>query len=362
MKKYVGLILFLIVIYGALLASGESARSAFNHFNLARRIGMEGIVCVGVGMLIITGGIDLSIGSVVGFSVALAVTLLQDPGPDGRGGFGWQPLPAMLAVLVTGALIGTLNGVLVTKLKVQAFVVTLCGMFIYRGLTKWITGDQVQGLSGRTSHVPNWDAWTRALYGDREMWGLLRPVNWLLGQIGLEPIGVPVSLVLFAILLVAAGLFLHFSVYGRYFFAIGSNEQAARYSGINTDLYRIAAYAICSACAAFYGILHLMPAQSATPTQDGINLELRAIAGAVLGGCSFRGGEGNILGIIIGTSILVLLPNLSLMRGVPDFMEFIVIGGALLLGAILDETLRQGGRLRLGVILTVIRNVTGIGR
>ncbi|MFL5340856.1 MAG: ABC transporter permease [Gemmataceae bacterium] len=356
MKKYAGLFVFLLIIYATLLAADPAARSAYNHFNLARRVGMEGIVCVGAGLLIITGGIDLSLGSVVGFSVALAVTLMR------RDDYGWQPLPAMLVVILTGGLIGALNGFLVTKVRVQAFVVTLCGMFIYRGLTKWMTGDQVQGLSGQMQHVPAWDAWTRALYSSRDVWGLLKPVNYLLAHAGIEPIAIPVSLVLFLVVVVAAALFLHFSVYGRYFFAIGSNEQAARYSGVNTDLYKILAYVLCSMSAAVYGILHVMQAQSATPTQDGANLELKAIAGAVLGGCSVRGGEGNVIGIVIGTTILVLLPNLSLMLGIPDFMEFIVIGGALLIGAILDESLRSGQRVSPSLVLRVIRAIVSLGR
>src|SRR5262245_34611776 len=232
MKKYVGLFLFMLLIYiGVLLASPWNWDSfASNHFNLARRIGMEGIICIGAGLLIIAGGIDLSLGSVVGFSVALAVTLLQD-----SGRFALKPLPAFLIVLLFGALIGLINGLLVTKVRVQAFVVTLCGMFIYRGLAKWLTGDIVQGLSDRTSHIPNWNGWTKALYSDREVWGLLQPVNWVLKQVGAGPISIPVSLVIFLMLVVAAALFLHFSVYGRYFFAIGSNERAARYSGVNTD-------------------------------------------------------------------------------------------------------------------------------
>jgi ribose transport system permease protein len=356
MKKYLGLFAFLLVIYAVLLAADPAARSAYNHFNLARRVGMEGIVCIGAGLLIITGGIDLSLGSVVGFSVALTVTLLR------REDFAWQPFPAMLVVILIGGFIGLVNGVLVTKVRVQAFVVTLCGMFIYRGLTKWMTGDQVQGLSGQMQHVPSWDAWTRALYSNRDAWGLLKPVNYLLGQFGVEPIAVPVSLILFLFLVLTAAVFLHFSVYGRYFYAIGNNENAARYSGVSTDLYKILAYVLCSGSAAVYGILHVMQAQSATPTQDGANLELKAIAGAVLGGCSVRGGEGNVIGIVIGTTILVLLPNLSLMLEIPDFMEFIVIGSALLLGAILDEALRSRERVSLSLVSRVFHSILSLGK
>ncbi len=135
-------------------------------------------------------------------------------------------------------------------------------------------------------------------------------------------------------------MFFHFSVYGRYVVALGSNEQAARYSGIATHRYRILAYVLCSTLAAFFSILLLMKYNTATPSTTGEFLELYAIAGAVLGGCSLRGGEGTVPGILIGTSILVLLPNLANMWGVPDQLVNTVIGGALLLGAILDEVLR----------------------
>src|SRR5262249_62018170 len=124
------------------------------------------------------------------------------------------------------------------------------------------------------------------------------------------------------------------------------NERAARYSGISTDRYKIFAYVICSTLAAFYGVLSLMKLNAAVPSSDGTFLELYAIAGAVLGGCSLRGGEGNILGVIIGTIILVLLPTLTGMLGIPSELEYTVIGLALLLGAILDEVMRRFGRAR----------------
>jgi ribose transport system permease protein len=133
---------------------------------------------------------------------------------------------------------------------------------------------------------------------------------------------------------------MHLSVYGRYFYAIGSNEKAARYSGIATDRYKILAYVLCSMLASLYGILFLMENNSIKPSTDGSFKELYAIAGAVMGGCSLRGGQGSVIGIVIGTAILTMLPNLANLRGIRSEWQFIVIGGALLLGAILDEWLR----------------------
>src|SRR5262249_10320085 len=129
----------------------------------------------------------------------------------------------------------------------------------------------------------------------------------------------------------------------RYFYAIGSNERAAHYSGVATDRYKLLAYIMCSTLAAFFGILYVMQQNSAQPSDTGNFYELYAIAGAVLGGCSLRGGEVSVFGICIGTTILILLPNLTNMWEISSTLEYTVIGGALLLGAILDEALRRFG-------------------
>jgi ribose transport system permease protein len=159
-----------------------------------------------------------------------------------------------------------------------------------------------------------------------------------------ELLGLKKSIFFLLMLAAVVAVFLHLSIYGRYLYAIGNNERAARYSGIATDRYKLLSYIICSTLAALYGILHLMKYNSAQPTNTGEFQELYAIAGAVLGGCSLRGGEGNVLGVIIGTAILVLLPTLTVMLGFPAELEYIVIGLALLLGAIVDEALRRFGQ------------------
>lgn len=309
MKKLVGLALFLLLLYLLLLASDPGARSAYNHFNLGKRIGLYGVISLGAGCLIITGGIDLSIGSVVGLcATALAMLLTKQQ---------WPPLAAAAAVLALGAAIGLIHGLLVTRLKVQAFVVTLCGLFIYRGIARWLSGDQVQGIQDKARWLKYW------LYESKDVFGL------------------PMSLVIFLILAAIATVFLHFSVYGRYLTAIGSNEQAARFAGIATDRYKVLAYVICSTLAAFFSMMFLMEQNSAQPSSTGNFFELYAIAGAVLGGCSLRGGEGTVLGIMIGTAILWILPNFTKMWNVSSQLEYTVIGSALLVGALLDEFLRR---------------------
>jgi len=317
MKKLLGLTAFLVVLYVAMLAADESARSLSNHLNLGKRTGLYGIISLGAGMLIISGGIDLSIGSVVGFCATIMALLLVH--------LHWHPAAATAAVLATGAAIGLMNGLVVTKLRVQAFVVTLCGLFIYRGAARWLAGDKVQGLGNA---FPEWKYW---LAKSRDLLGL------------------PMSLVIFLALAAVATVFLHFSIHGRYLYAIGSNEQAARYAGVPTDRYRILAYVLCSTLAAFFSVLFLMEENSVQPSSTGNFFELYAIAGAVLGGCSLRGGEGSVLGILIGAAIIRILPTFTQMWKVASSLEYTVIGGALLLGALLDEFLRRraekgGGR------------------
>jgi ribose transport system permease protein len=311
MKKLIGIAVFLLLLYGTLLFANENARGAENHYNLGKRIGLYGIISVGAGLLIITGGIDLSIGSVVGLCSTVLAMLLMDPK---ERGWGWRPVPAIAVTLALGAGIGLVNGLLVTRLKVQAFVVTLCGLFIYRGVARWVADDQQKGLGTTYPELK------RALGGE-------------VGRL-------PVTLLILAALAAAATVFLHFSVYGRYLYAIGSNERAARYSGIATDRYKVMSYVICSSLAAFFAVLYLMEHNSVQPSATGEFFELYAIGGAVLGGCSLRGGEGTVLGMVIGTTILRLLPNLTNMWGVPSALEYTVIGAALLIGAILDEVLR----------------------
>jgi ribose transport system permease protein len=294
MKKWLGLAAFLLAIYLLLLLADPGARSAYNHVNLGRRIGLYGIISLGAGVLIITGGIDLSIGSTIGLCATVMAMLLVD--------YQWNPLVAIIAVLALGAAIGLANGLLVTKLRVQAFVVTLCGLFIFRGAARWLSRDQVKGLGTGFESLKYW------LSDSRDILGL------------------PMSLVIFLGLAALATVFLHMSIYGRYLFAVGSNEQAARYSGIAVDRYRILAYVVCSTLAALFSILFLMEQNSVQPTETGSFFELYAIAGAVLGGCSLRGGEGSVLGIIIGTAILWILPNFTKMWGVPSELEYTGIG------------------------------------
>ncbi len=317
MKKLLGLFVVLVLLYAALWATVPAARGSQNHVNMARRIGQYGVISLGAGALIITGGIDLSVGSFIGLcTTVLAVGLSEKQ---------WSTPGAIGVVLALGAAAGLVHGLLVTKLKLQPFVVTLCGLFIYRGLARWYAADGNAGLGNGFLDF-------RRAFSRSELFNL------------------PIEFVYLILAAAVFGALLHRSIYGRYLFAIGSNELAARYSGIRVDRYKILAYVLCSLSAACFSIMHLAEIASVQPSSTGSLIELYAIAGAVLGGCSLRGGDGNVVGIVVGTSILAMLKTAVFFWGVPDALEYTAIGSALLLGAVLDEffrrrapTVRRGG-------------------
>ena len=235
-------------------------------------------------------------------------------------------VPAALAsVLGIGIGLGLIHGLLVTKLKLQPFVVTLCGLLIYRGLARWIVNDQPQGFG-------------------TEYAGSLAEVasgRVMLYESPAGEFGIPYPFFILLFVAIIAAVFLNKTIWGRYLMALGSNEAAARYSGINTQRVTIVAYVICCATAALGGMLFALDSNSVSPSSFGNFFELYAIAAAVLGGCSLRGGEGSILGVVIGTAVMQTLKNLIILLKISDTLEFAIIGGVILLGVIADESVRR---------------------
>jgi ribose transport system permease protein len=313
MNRILGILGIVLVLYGAVMLSDSNARSLRNHQNLANRTGLRGVMTLGAGIVIIAGGIDLSMGSVVGLGAVVLALLLE------RGVWPWL---AVGIVLAGSPLIGLFHGVLITKLRLQPFIVTLCGLFIYRGIACWATW--TGGGSARTvgiGGVPGLES---------------------LQQFGAgEVFGIPSAFLIFLVLCLVFTVFLHLSVYGRYLYAIGFNEQAAKYAGVATDNYKILAYVLCSLLAGLTGVMFMLYLDSANPSSFGQSFELYAIAGAVLGGCSLRGGEGMVAGMLLGTMVLPLLSNLCQFARIPSDVEYTVIGGALLLGTIADELIKR---------------------
>jgi ribose transport system permease protein len=220
---------------------------------------------------------------------------------------------AFIVVIVLGCLIGLVHGFLVAKVGLQPFVVTLCGLLIYRGAARYYTDDATAGFPfGASFPMLEWLT-TGRFYG------------------------IPHSLIAFLVITVIMGIVLHKSVFGRYLLAVGKNEEAARYSGIATSKITIAAYVICCGLTALAAIFIAMYTRSISPSSHGNFYELYAIAAAVLGGCSLRGGEGSIVGVVLGTVLLQVLQNLVNLLGIPSSLNFAVMGSVILLGVLADQ-------------------------
>ena len=307
-RKTLGVI-FLVILVVVFTGIREPAFIGLGSLsNMAKWTGLYGILAVGVCFVIITGGIDLSMGSLVGLSGVLFPTLLVR--------FGWPVAGAIPLVLLCGALIGLIHGLLITGLRLQPFLVTLCGLFVYRGLARSAGEDRVVGFGTDFTGLKE---------------GLVRG----------DFLGLPMPFVILLVIAVIAAVFLNRTIYGRYLLALGRNEEAARFSGVSTKAMKVVAYVICSTLASLAGILFVLENNSATPSTFGNFYELYAIAGAVLGGCSLRGGEGAIAGVIAGTALVQATADAVFFLGVPETLKFTVIGLFILVGVIVDELFRR---------------------
>jgi len=327
MKKLLGIFGLFAFIFVVTALCSRNFLTAYNQQNLIGWISLFGIISIGAAFVIITGGIDLSIGSTVGLVGSLLSWLLMHK--------SWSEPAALLAVLAVSLFIGLAHGLLITKMRLQPFVVTLCGLLIYRGLARFITDDQSQGFG--SAH----DALRRIAIG--KLW-LVEQAERTGPNGEIQLVGgfaLPVSVFFLAGIAVVAAIFLNRTIWGRYLLALGRNETAARYSGINTDRMKILAYVVCSLLAGVGGILFSLNLNSIQPSGLGEFYELYAIAAAVLGGCSLRGGEGTILGVIIGTAVMRVLYNAINILGIPTHLEFAIIGTVILAGIIADELVKR---------------------
>lgn len=312
MKKLLGIFGLLVVVFTATAVANPQFVSAYNLQNLITWTSLFGIISIGVAFVIITGGIDLSIGSVIGLVGSLMAWLLTQK--------GWPVPLTLVTVLGLSLLIGLAHGLLITKVRLQPFVVTLCGLLIYRGIARYLTDDQSQGFG-------------KGFDGLRQI---------AIGKLQVtETFALPLPVFLLSFIAVIAWVILDRTIWGRYLLALGRNETATRYSGINTDAMKILAYVICSLLAGVGGILFSLDLNTIQPSGLGEFYELYAIAAAVLGGCSLRGGEGTIIGVIIGTAVMRVLYNSIIMLEIPTPLEFVIIGTVILAGVVADELVKR---------------------
>lgn len=309
MKKELGIFLLLVALCAVTATINPRFLSPTNLTNMANLIGLFGVFSLGLGLVIITGGIDLSVGSMCalcGVVMSMALTEWH---------LAW-PL-AVLAVLIIPMALGWVHGALVTKMQMQPFIVTLCGLLLYRGVARFIANDDTKGFGGGAGFEALRSVASGKLFG------------------------IPMPFVILVIISTILWVVLHRSVYGRYLLAVGRNEEAARFSGINTRRVITGAYVIAGLLTGVSGIMIAFYTNSVSPSNHANSYELYAIAAAVLGGCSLRGGEGSIVGIIIGTALLQVLQNLVNLLGIPSSLNFAVMGAVVLLGVMADQMLQR---------------------
>lgn len=420
--KNLGIFLLLLAIIAIATFLNGSFVDPANLKTLIRDTSLYGLISLGVAMVIITGGIDLSIGSMIalcGVMLVQVVNIRYEPSDfqssvsevtvggadlpadiadvlDGRNAFRLAddppalrdgdrlafrgttgesfinvseavtsgegdvylltqdslrsiptgtsvalrqiqytpPVLACFIVLAFAAFLGWVHGMLVTKGNLQPFVVTLCGLLIYRGLARVWTGDDQVGLrsalSGFKSAVtgsafPLPVPGIAKISGSSDSWSELAWIDF------------PVTGIFLAVVALIGWLFLNRTVWGRHLLASGENEQAARYSGVATERLVVLAYVVCGSLAGLAGILFTLEWNSVQPGSSGNFYELYAIAAAVLGGCSLRGGRGAVLGVIAGAAVMRCLYKAIVVLGVPQEWEMVIIGVALLASVAFDE-------------------------
>nr|WP_202404955.1 ribose ABC transporter permease [Shimazuella alba] len=272
-----------------------------NLLNVLRQVSINALIAFGMTFVILTGGIDLSVGSMLALSSAMVAQLMAK---------GVDFVPALLIGVIGGAIMGAFNGLMITKGKVAPFIATLASLTIFRGFTLVFTnGSPITGMNNDLSFQ---------MFGKGYLFGI--------------PIPVVTMLVVFAILLFV----LRKTVFGRQTYAIGGNEEASILAGIKVDRVKVVIYSISGALSALAGIILISRLNSADPNA-GASYELDAIAAVVLGGTSLSGGKGSILGTLIGALIIGVLNNGLNLLNVSPFYQLVVKGFVILLAVLIDR-------------------------
>lgn len=292
------MLIALVILSVAFALASDVFLSRGNIINILRQISIMGILSVGTTMVMITGGIDLSVGSVVGVSSVVVAVLINR---------GISPILAIIAALIIGALIGLLNGFLITDIGMFPMIATLATMTIFRGVAYLITGGlPVHGF----------------------------PDSFLfLGQGYL--FGIPFPVIIMALMFILGYIILNHTVFGRRIYGIGGNIEASRLSGIpvKKTLYNV--YILQGLLAAGAGVILLSRINSGQPT-SGEGYEMDVITATVLGGTSVSGGVGNIRGVIIGVLFMGILTNGMVLLNVQDYWQQVIRGGVLILAVAFD--------------------------
>jgi len=303
---FIGLIL-VVGLFG--LLAPDSFLSAYNFKTVATQTVIVGLGAIGMTFVIVSGGIDLSVGSVIALASVVSALAVKE---------GASSLAAMACGVLTGGLCGLVNGLAITKLRVVPFIATLGMLGMARGVAKYLAGEQkidapAGWLDGLMSKSPE------------PSWLLLAPGIWMM----------------FALALLM-GLVLRNTVFGTHTFAIGSNEATARLCGVSVGRTKVWIYVLCGLFAGLAGVMQFGRLTVGDPT-TAIGKELDVIAAVVIGGASLAGGEGGILGAVLGAFLMSFLANGCNLTGVPNYVQEILIG-AIIVAAVAVDRLRHQGR------------------
>jgi ribose transport system permease protein len=298
-QSIIGLVIFSIIIS----VMNERFMTSSNILNILRQTSINSIIAAGMTFVIITGGIDLSVGSTLALSGAVAAFLIST---------GTPPAIALLAALLVGASIGFLNGIAITKGKLQPFIVTLATMTVFRGATMVFT-------DGKPISA-----------------GYEKGAEFLSTLGNGYVLGIPIPIIIMIVVFLIGYYVLTQTTFGRYVYSLGGNEEATKLSGVNTDRMKVIVYSISGFLAALAGIIITARLSSAQPTA-GSGYELDAIAAVVLGGTSLAGGVGSILGTVTGALIIGVLNNALNLMNVSSYYQLLAKGVVILIAVLLDR-------------------------
>jgi ribose/xylose/arabinose/galactoside ABC-type transport system permease subunit len=302
-----GPVLALALVYGLFAVVGpESFSSPRNLETMARQTAIVGTAALGMTLVIVSGGIDLSVGSMIALSTVVIAYLQKES-------VGVSPLVAACAGVLAGAVCGLANGLLITQLRVVPFIVTLGMLLIVRGAAKGLAGEQ------KIDAPFNWLAGILAALGPDRKWTLLPPGVWMLILLSLA----------------VAGL-LHYTRLGRHIFAIGSNEQTARLCGVAVERVKVIVYTVAGGFAGLAGLMQFSRLTVGDPSVA-VGVELDVIAAVVIGGGSLSGGEGSVLGTLVGALIMTVIASGCDQMGIPNWVQEIVTGTIIIAAVALDR-------------------------
>ncbi|MEG1255610.1 ABC transporter permease [Clostridium sp.] len=295
-----GSLLGLIILCVILSIASPQFLTSSNLMNVFRQCTVNALIAVGMLMPILTGGIDLSVGSMLAFSTCfMGIAVIS---------WGMNPILAMILSLIVGAILGMLNGLMLTKMHLpHPFISTLGMKNIARGLALVMTA--ASPISGFPQSIQ--------YLGSKSVFGI------------------PISFVLVIVVFIVFSIFLNKTAQGRYIYAVGGNKEAARLSGINVDKTLVLVYTICGFMAALAGVILVGRVNSASPLA-GLDYDLDAIAACIIGGASFLGGKGNVSGVMIGVMIMAVLRNGLNLLGVSADIQNVAVGAVIIIAVYVD--------------------------